>query len=209
VWVLAAGTPHLGLWIAERSCNERPARITTARSPPCVRYSQRFGRTAAVPEAQMAAGGLARPGRDRPVARCPSELRRCSSHEGHAGLLQARGRASRTLVGHAQLTATVREIDLLAYAATYLPESYPTLVDVMRDKRASGNRIRIALGDPTSPGLEERAAEVRIGEGIFPARVSLWRITNHSAERLAFNCATQEQGCARRRGHIHTAARAA
>lgn len=72
------------------------------------------------------------------------------------------------------LNAAVREIAILAYAATFLPETYPDLMPLLRGKGAAGCRVRIALGDPTSPRLSERENEERFGDGIISrARVAL------------------------------------
>src|SRR5712692_5059699 len=59
-----------------------------------------------------------------------------------------------------------REIDLLAYAALFLPEQHISLVDLLRERAASGCSVRILLGDPTSPKIIERGEEEQFGEGI-------------------------------------------
>ena len=58
------------------------------------------------------------------------------------------------------------EIDLLAYAALFLPEQHISLVNLLREKAAGGCSVRILLGDPTSPKIIERGEEEQFGEGI-------------------------------------------
>lgn len=59
-----------------------------------------------------------------------------------------------------------RQIDLLAYAASFLPETLPDLVDLLAAKEAAGCQIRIDLGDPASEAVARRGEEERFGEGI-------------------------------------------
>jgi len=58
------------------------------------------------------------------------------------------------------------EIDLLAYAALFLPEQHISLVHLLKEKATGGCNIRILLGDPTSPKILERGDEEQFGEGI-------------------------------------------
>lgn len=57
-------------------------------------------------------------------------------------------------------------IDVLVYAANFLPEQYPALAEVLREKCARGCRVRLALGDPEHPVVGMRGAEKRFGDGI-------------------------------------------
>jgi hypothetical protein len=59
-----------------------------------------------------------------------------------------------------------QDLDILVYAAVFLPEQQVDLVDLLRAKAVSGCRIRIALGDPNSPKLLERGREENFGIGI-------------------------------------------
>jgi hypothetical protein len=43
-----------------------------------------------------------------------------------------------------------RQVDLLAYAMLFLPETHPRLFELLRGKAAAGCQIRIALVDPAS-----------------------------------------------------------
>ena len=71
-------------------------------------------------------------------------------------------------------SAAEREIDLLAYAALFLPEQHLSLVDLLREKAAAGCKVRLLLGDPTSPKIIERGEEEQFGEGIVSrSRVAL------------------------------------
>ena len=63
-------------------------------------------------------------------------------------------------------TRPSRQIAILVYAATFLPEQQLDLVDVLRAKADAGCRVRIALGDPASPKLLERGNEEKFGIGI-------------------------------------------
>jgi hypothetical protein len=63
-------------------------------------------------------------------------------------------------------SAAEREIDVFAYAALFLPEQHLSLIDLLREKSAGGCRVRILLGDPTSPKIIERGEEEQFGEGI-------------------------------------------
>jgi hypothetical protein len=64
------------------------------------------------------------------------------------------------------LNAASDHVDVLVYAATFLPEQYPTLLDVLRAKCDRGCRVRIALGDPDHPTILARGREERFGDGI-------------------------------------------
>ncbi len=71
-------------------------------------------------------------------------------------------------------STTENEIDLLAYAALFLPEQHVSLVELLQEKSAGGCRIRILLGDPSSSKIVERGEEERFGEGIVSrSRVAL------------------------------------
>jgi hypothetical protein len=71
-------------------------------------------------------------------------------------------------------SAAESEIDVLAYAALFLPEQHISLIDLLREKSESGCSIRILLGDPTSPKILERGDEEHFGEGIVSrSRVAL------------------------------------
>jgi len=59
-----------------------------------------------------------------------------------------------------------RQLNILVYAAVFLPEQHVDLLDVLRAKAAGGCRIRIALGDPASAKLQERGDEEEFGLGI-------------------------------------------
>jgi len=67
----------------------------------------------------------------------------------------------RTLLEHAQ-----HQIDVLVYAAVFLPEQLLDLIDLLRSKAAAGCHIRIALGDLRSAKVIERGQEEKFGTGI-------------------------------------------
>lgn len=64
------------------------------------------------------------------------------------------------------LNAAREHVDVLVYAAGFLPEQYPALVDVLRGKCDRGCRVRLALGDPEHPAVLTRGEEERFGDGI-------------------------------------------
>ena len=57
-------------------------------------------------------------------------------------------------------------VDVLVYAALFLPEQNPQLVDVLREKGASGTRVRVMLGDPTSQAVYVRGFEEGIDDAV-------------------------------------------
>ncbi len=57
-------------------------------------------------------------------------------------------------------------IDVLVYAALFLPEQNPDLVDLLRDKGAAGTRVRLLLGDPGSQAVYVRGHEEGIDEAV-------------------------------------------
>ncbi len=57
-------------------------------------------------------------------------------------------------------------IDVLVYAALFLPEQNPHLIDLLRDKAASGTRVRILLGDPASQAVYVRGIEEGIDDAV-------------------------------------------
>ncbi len=63
-----------------------------------------------------------------------------------------------------------RKIDLLGYAMVFLPELFPDLATLLREKSMAACKIRIALADPNCKNVEERDKEEQLG-GILPDRV--------------------------------------
>jgi transcriptional regulator with XRE-family HTH domain len=68
------------------------------------------------------------------------------------------------------LSQATTNIDLMAYAMLFLPESNYRLDRLLADKVTSGCRLRIALADPESRFVAERDAEERLGN-TFAARI--------------------------------------
>lgn len=62
------------------------------------------------------------------------------------------------------------EIDLMAYAMQFLPESNYDLDKLLVAKAKAGCRLRIAMADPDSRFVAERDHEERLG-GTMPARI--------------------------------------
>ncbi|MBV8942597.1 MAG: hypothetical protein JO240_12790 [Solirubrobacterales bacterium] len=59
-----------------------------------------------------------------------------------------------------------QDLNILVYAAVFLPEQQLDLLDLLSERAATGCTVRIALGDPSSPKLLERGAEEKFGAGI-------------------------------------------
>lgn len=57
-------------------------------------------------------------------------------------------------------------IDILVYAGLFLPEQMPTAIAMIRQKAASGVRVRLLLGDPESPAVSLRGEEEGIGDAV-------------------------------------------
>jgi len=64
------------------------------------------------------------------------------------------------------------KIYLLAFASLFLPEENPEVITILRKKAADGADIRICLGDPNSPEVEQRGVEEQLFDAI-PARVRM------------------------------------
>jgi transcriptional regulator with XRE-family HTH domain len=58
-----------------------------------------------------------------------------------------------------------RHVDVLVYAAAYLPEQHPGLIALLREKGREGCRVRVALGDFTSPIVLARGQEEGYDDG--------------------------------------------
>lgn len=63
-----------------------------------------------------------------------------------------------------------RNIDLLGYAMLFLPELFPDLPTLLKEKSMAACKIRIALVEPTCRNLLERDKEEQLG-GTFPDRI--------------------------------------
>jgi transcriptional regulator with XRE-family HTH domain len=62
-----------------------------------------------------------------------------------------------------------REVDLLAYSALFIAED-AELLDILASKARAGVKVKITLGDPSSPHVAERGTEEGIGDAM-PAKV--------------------------------------
>lgn len=58
------------------------------------------------------------------------------------------------------------QLDLLVYAALFLPEQEPRLVSRLAKKAAQGLAMRLLIGDPDSPEVAQRGAEELIGDSL-------------------------------------------
>ncbi len=70
----------------------------------------------------------------------------------------------------AMLEGARRNIDLLGYSMSFFPEQHSRLADMLREKCASGLKVRIALADPESAEVAARDALERLG-GTLPSRI--------------------------------------
>ena len=57
-------------------------------------------------------------------------------------------------------------IDVLIYAALFLPEQNPQLVELLRRKGEEGVRVRLLVGDPTSQAVFVRGVEEGIDDAV-------------------------------------------
>lgn len=62
---------------------------------------------------------------------------------------------------HALFSRASKQIDILVYAGAFLIESLD-LVDVLQYKASTGTEIRVLVGDPSSPAVQARAAELSL-----------------------------------------------
>ena len=58
------------------------------------------------------------------------------------------------------------QLDLLVYAALFLPEQEPKLVSRLAAKAQAGLKMRLLIGDPDSAEVAQRGAEERIGDSL-------------------------------------------
>lgn len=59
-----------------------------------------------------------------------------------------------------------RRIDILVYAALFLPEQNPILVRLLCERAADGVEVRVALGDPDCDAVAVRGREEGIGDAV-------------------------------------------
>jgi Domain of unknown function (DUF5919) len=62
-------------------------------------------------------------------------------------------------------------IDVLVYAALFLPEQQPSLMKQLCRRANAGTQIRYLLGDPDSEAIARRSEEEGIGAGAIPAKI--------------------------------------
>lgn len=70
------------------------------------------------------------------------------------------------------LVSSQENIDLFANASLFLPEENPEAIEILKEKAASGVRVRILLGDPDHPAMELRGREERLFDAI-PGRIKM------------------------------------
>lgn len=73
---------------------------------------------------------------------------------------------------HALIEGANECIDLLAFAALFLPDSFPDMGTVLAEQAARGIRVRLALGDPASDAVQLRGREEGIGDKLA-ARIEM------------------------------------
>jgi transcriptional regulator with XRE-family HTH domain len=62
-------------------------------------------------------------------------------------------------------------IDVLVYAALFLPEQHPKLMGILCDKAEAGARIRVLLGDPDCEAVAVRSDEEGIGRDTIGVKI--------------------------------------
>ena len=103
---------------------------------------------------------------DAPVALLFPEL--ASSFSGSdelVGLYATRAEVPVSLIATLASEATTN-IDVCAYAATWLWDSIPGFADLLAERSAAGVGVRVCLGDPASEAVRLRGIEEGIGEAM-------------------------------------------
>ncbi|MGV8909327.1 MAG: XRE family transcriptional regulator [Propionicimonas sp.] len=81
------------------------------------------------------------------------------------------------------IEASSRNIDILAYAATFLHDSIPDAIELLNQRLEDGVQVRLLLGNPSSRQVALRGEEEGIGAALA-ARCDLswlyWRPTIHA-----------------------------
>jgi hypothetical protein len=68
------------------------------------------------------------------------------------------------------LSTATTYIDVLVYVGMFLTEK-PDLPAILREKAASGARVRLLLGDRTAPAVRQRSFDEGIGEQTISAKI--------------------------------------
>lgn len=71
----------------------------------------------------------------------------------------------------------MRHIDVCVYGGTFLFDTVPGFVGMVRDAATRGTAVRFVAGDPASPGVRQRGIEEGIGESLSArCRMTLTRL---------------------------------
>lgn len=70
------------------------------------------------------------------------------------------------------LIGATEQIDLLAFAASFLHDGLPDFAEQIEAKARAGVRVRLIFGDPDSPAVQQRGEEEGIGD-LLAARCRL------------------------------------
>jgi transcriptional regulator with XRE-family HTH domain len=68
------------------------------------------------------------------------------------------------------LGGATAEVSILVYAALFLPEQFPRLIQTLADKAMAGASVRILLGDPDAEEVLRRGIDEGIGD-VIPAKI--------------------------------------
>ena len=103
---------------------------------------------------------------DAPVALLFPELASAfSGTDELVGLYATRAEVPASLIATLAGEAT-SQIDLFAYAATWLWDSIPGFAELLAERSAAGAEVRVCLGDPTSEAVRLRGVEEGIGDAM-------------------------------------------
>ena len=64
------------------------------------------------------------------------------------------------------IRASVKEVSLLAFAASFLHDTLPDFDDLLAQRASSGVRVRLLFGDPASEAVAVRGVEEQIGSSL-------------------------------------------
>lgn len=83
------------------------------------------------------------------------------------------------------ISSAEQRIEVLAYAATWLWDSVPGVCKALSERAAQGVRVRLCLGDPSSPAVRLRGQEEGIGDGMAGrCRIAITHATTVSGAEL-------------------------
>ena len=86
-----------------------------------------------------------------------------------------------------------RQIDILAFAASFLHDTMPNFQSLIRDRAAAGVSVRLLFGDPKSPAVRIRGREEDIGGSLAERCRLTWKYLRPLLETPGVEA--REHGC--------------